>query len=254
MAMTRRSSPTKKVVKKTTSTKKRAPVSKQLRVLKAQVKKLNKVSYEKVETFSAPAQSVSITSLWHSFSLSNNLNSLFPVWGYNATDLANCDKAYLNRKNIMVSIRQANEPNLIRYTMFLVSLKDQGADSTTFDPATGNLTLANITHYTQLGTDQVRLSPRFFNIHAVRRFTMGYEGSAGPTADTRSERRFRFKITPKQKLIQNPKGNVFANPAFTFPKDPSQNYFIVIFNDNSSADLQDNKCDIEVADQWAVNK
>jgi hypothetical protein len=186
--------------------------------------------------------------------LTNGLNSATPLFGYDNTDLASVDKAYVNKYEVMCSVRQNNEPNLIRYSLFLVSLKDQGADATTFDPATGALTLSGTTHYAYGGVfaDQVRLSPRFFNIHAVRRFTMGYEGSAGPTADTKSERRFNFNIVPKQRLISNPKGNVFNNAAFPFPKDPSQNYYLILFNDNSGADLENNKVDISVIKHFAI--
>lgn len=255
--VTRRSAPTKKTstvkfASKRTYPKKKTSVVKKVASLARQVKKLNTVSYDKVSTLTTIAANEALTSTVNIYRLSYGLNAVVPVWGYNNADIQQVDKAYLNRKDVMVSIRQSNEPNLIRYTMMVVSLKDQGADSTTFDPATGNLNLTIGTHFTVLGADQYRVSPRFFNIHMVRRFTMGYEGSAGPTADTRSERRFNFSITPKQKLIQNPKGNVFLNSAFTFPKDPSQNYFLLVFNDNSSADLESNKIDSYITDNWAI--
>jgi hypothetical protein len=193
-----------------------------------------------------------VTTPYFSALVSGALNTMSPLWGYSSADVANVDKAYLNSKDVYVSVRQNNEPNLIRYTMFVVSLKDAGADSTTFDPLTGALTLANGTHYTNIVSDQVRISPRFFNIHATRRFTMGYEGTAGPTADTFSERRFVFKLKPKQKLIINPKGNVFGNASFTFPKDPSQNFWVLLFNDNVGADLENNKVDINTVDHFAI--
>lgn len=245
---------TGKTVKKAKTTKPKTTksVTATVKSLKAQVKKLTKVSYDKVEVKADIATNQNLSSPLNSYNISKTFYNSSAVWGYNAADLADVNKAYMNKKNVFVSVRQNNEPNLIRYTMFLVSLKDQGADSTTFDPATGNLTLAAGTHYTYLGLDQARVSPRFFNIHAVRHFTMGYEGTAGPTADTRSERRFRFQIVPKQRLVQNPKGNMFANSDFLFPKDPSQNYFVILFNDNSSADLENNRVDISVSDNWAI--
>lgn len=232
--------------------KKSDKASKDLAVLKSQVAKLSKISYDKVDFIHTSASSTSVATPYFQALVSGGLNTMAPLWGYSSTDVANADKAYLNSKDVYVSVRQNNEPNLIRYTMFVVSLKDAGADSTTFDPLTGSLTLANGTHYTNIVSDQVRISPRFFNIHAMRRFTMGYEGTAGPTADTVSERRFVFKLKPKQKLINNPKGNVFGNASFTFPKDPSQNYWVLLFNDNASADLENNKVDINTVDHFAI--
>lgn len=253
MAWTRRSAAPKKApMKKRTSTKKVAPVAKKVAALARQVKKLNTISYDKVDFIHTSANGQFLVNPYNQYLLSGGLNVMSPLWGYNSSDVANVDKAYLNSKDVYVSIRQNNEPNLIRYTLFLVSLKDAGADSTTFDPATGALTLTNGTHYTNIVSDQVRVSPRYFNIHAMRRFTMGYEGSAGPTADTHSERRFVFKLTPKQKLIQNPKGNVFANGSFLFPKDPSQNYWLLVFNDNAGADLENNKIDVNTVDHFAI--
>jgi len=232
---------------------KKAPkASKALATLKSQVAKLTKVSYSKIDFNHTPAVNVNLATPYNQQLVSGGFNTMAPLWGYSSTDVNTVDKAYLNSKDVYVSVRQNNEPNLIRYTMFLVSLKDEGADTTTFDPATGALTLASGTHYTNIASDQVRVSPRFFNIHAMRRFTMGYEGTAGPTADTLSERRFVFKIKPKSKMIVNPKGNVFANAAFTFPKDPSQNYWVLLFNDNAGADLENNRLDISVIDHFAI--
>lgn len=246
----RRSAPAKKMTKKRMSSKK-ISVVKKVDTLSRQVKKLTKVAYENVDVAKNIAQNENLINPYNVHNISKTFFGSGAIWGYNSSDIANVDRAYLNRKRAFVSVRQNNEPNLIRYSMFLVSLKDQGADTTTFDPATGTLTLTGGTHYTSLGSDQVALSPRFFNVHAVRRFTMGYEGSAGPTADTRSERRFIFDIRPR-KLVQNPKGNMFANAAFEFPKDPSLNYFILTFNDNVSTDLESNRIDIQVTDTWAI--
>lgn len=247
----RRTAPKSKAPRKRAASKKTS-VSKKVATLAAAVKKLNTVSYDKVDFIHTSANGSLLTTPYNSTLVSGGLNTMSPLWGYSSTDVANCDKAYLNSKDVYVSVRQNNEPNLIRYTMFVVSLKDQGADSTTFDPLTGALTLANGTHYTNIVSDQVRISPRFFNIHAMRRFTMGYEGSVGPTADTMSERRFVIKLKPAKKLIQNPKGNVFANSAFMFPKDPSQNYWVILFNDNTSVDLENNKLDINTIDHFAI--
>ena len=248
----------KKFVKNVTAAvmaaKPKVTVAKKVATLARQVKKLNKVSYEKVNTVSQYAAGDNLTSSYNAYNCSRIYNYCFPVFGTSGTEISEVNKAYLNSKDIFVSIRQAGEPNLVRCSMFLVSLKDQGATSTIFDPASRQLVLSQPTDYTPSSAyaEQILMNSKEFTVHATRRFTMGYEGSAGPAADTYSQRRFHFKISPKQKLIENPAGNFFNNSSFSSPMDPSQNYFIVIFNDNASLDLEFPKVDITVHDHWAV--
>lgn len=229
-------------------------LAKKVTTLARQVKKLNKVSYEKCITTSPVATGYNLTADYNVWNLSRlNPQSAYsiPIFGKTGTEMSEVNKAYLNQKDIYVSIRQASEPNLVRMSMFLVSLKDQAATTTVFDPASRQLVLTPVTDYVGL-SEQVMLNPNMFTIHASRRFTMGYEGAAGPTADTYSQRRFKFTIKPRQKLIENPVGNVFNNSIFASPMDPSQNYFIIIFNDNASLDLEFPKVDINVYDHWAL--
>lgn len=234
--------------------KPKVTVAKKVASLTRQVKKLNKVSYDKVATISQYAAGDNLTASYNAYNCSRLYNYCFPVFGTVAADIAEVNKAYLNSKDIFVSIRQNNEPNLVRMSMFLVSLKDQGATTTLFDPASRQLVLTSGSEYTPNATyaEQIMLNPKEFTIHATRRFTMGYEGGAGPMADTFAQRRFKFSVKPKQKLIENPVGNVFNNSSFGSPIDPSQNYFIVIFNDNSVVDLEYPKVDITVHDHWAI--
>jgi len=244
-------------VKKALGVKPKVTVAKKVATLARQVKKLNKVSYEDLHTASVPAVGENLTASYNVWNLSRlhpDSTYAIPVFGKTPTEISELNKAYLNSKDIYVSIRQASEPNLVRMSMFLVSLKDQGATTTVFDPASRQLVLTGGKEYTEpsQAKEQIILNPKTFNIHAVRRFTMGYEGSAGPMADTYSQRRFKFTIKPKQKLIENPVGNVFNTSTFASPTDPSQNYFLVIFNDNAIIDLEYPKCDITVYDHWAV--
>lgn len=236
--------------------KPKATVAKKVATLARQVKKLNKVSYEKLTTVSSVASGENLTAsynVWNCSRLSPNSSGYaIPIFGKNATEISEVNKAYLNSKDIYVSIRQASEPNLVRMTMFLVSLKDQGATTTVFDPASRQLVLTGTSDWTAYQAEHALLNPDIFTVHATRRFTMGYEGSAGPMADTYAQRRFKFTIKPRQKLIQNPVGNVFNTSTFASPTDPSQNYFVIIFNDNASLDLEFPKADITVYDHWAL--
>lgn len=246
-----------KKVAKALGVKPKPTVAKKVATLARQVKKLNKVSYEQVTTVSSVANSQNLTADYNAYNLSRlypNSTYTIPIFGTSTTEISEVNKAYLNSKDVYVSIRQASEPNFVRMAMFLVSLKDQGATTTLFDPASRQLVLTGANDYIGVGNawETSALNPKQFNIHAVRRFTMGTEGTAGPMADTYSQRRFKFTIKPKQKLIENPVGNVFNNSSFSSPVDPSQNYFIIIFNDNASLDLEYPKVDVVVYDHWAV--
>ena len=238
---------------------KAAATAQVVKALKKKVDKMAKVSTERVDTYQSLAGG-NLNANFNQFNVSRLYTvsgvsqTTVPIFGANQADLADVGKAYLNSKDIYVSIRQNNEPNLIRYSMFIVSLKDQGATTTVFDPLTRSLVgiSAGGVHYVYNAADQVVLNPKVFTTHATRRFTMGYEGSAGPSADTYSERRFKFTLKPRQKLITNSTGNLFADAAQTSPIDPSQNYFVIIFNDNSGGDLENNKVDWTVIDHWEI--
>lgn len=218
------------------------------------VKQLKKVSYEKFTSLSAIANNQNLTADYNQYNLSRIYNQCVPIFGTSPTEISEVNKAMLTSKDIFVSIRQNNEPNFTRMSMFLVSLKDQGATTTVFDPASRSLVLTSVSDYTIPGNsyENVMINPKIFNVHAVKRFTMGVEGTAGPAADTYSQRRWKFTIKPKQSMIENPVGNVFNNSLFGSPIDPSQNYFLIIFNDNSIVDLEYPKIDVVVYDHWSV--
>lgn len=174
-----------------------------VKALKKKVDKMAKVSTERVDTFQGSTGN-NLTSQYNSWNISRLLTTTVtpttnPIFGANLADLADVGKAYLNSKDVYISIRQNNEPNMIRYSMFIVSLKDQGSTTTVFDPSTRQLVglASGGVHFVFNAADQVVLNPKVFTIHATRRFTMGYEGSAGPAADTYSERRFKFNLKPR---------------------------------------------------------
>jgi len=234
-------------------------IASKVATLVKKVKKMETVATERVATYQSQ-NNISLSSAFNTYNLSRLLTTTVgvtttPIFGAQLADVADCGKAYLNSKDIYISIRQNNEPNLIRYSMFIVSLKDQGATTTVFDPLTRQLvglTSSFGAHYVGVASDQIVLNPLVFNVHKTARFTMGYEGAAGPSADTYSERRFKYTIKPRQKLIQNSTGSLFTDAAQTSPIDPSQNYFVLVFNDNSGVDTENNKMDFQVIDHWDV--
>lgn len=238
---TRRSAPstsTKKYpVKK--SAKKTASVSSKVTALARQVKKLNTISYDKVQMQLLPVNNATVTQpyfLYHCNALTSNWT---PIFGYDAADVQNANKMYVNSYKVDARLTQNTEADLIWYTMFVLSLKDDGADSTTFDPATGNLNMTDGIHYNRSPVNgKVFINTRFFNIHKYKRFYMGGRANDQSAPVTRD---LSFTVVPKQKLVTNPKGNIFnATSGLAFPKDPSKNYYMVLFNDDLGTDLQTN--------------
>lgn len=249
MAVTRRSAPTKK-----TSVKRRAPakksVTKKVTALAKQVKKLTTISYDKVAMKTIEQAYSSIVQPYYQYHINNLMQSWTPIFGYDSNDFSAVNKVYVNSYKVDARILQGSEADAIWYTAFVVSLKDDAADSTTFDPATGQLTLTSGTHYTTLGGNgKVLINPRMFNIHSYKRFYMG--GRAGDQSAP-VVRDLSFTIVPKQKLITNPKGNVFGTGGLQFPKDPSKNYYMLLFNDDLGSDLQTNNITIGAVANMAI--
>lgn len=128
-----------------------------------------------------------------------------------------------------------DEENTIQLTMFLVSLKDQIGSA--FNPATSALTLSNTVHYySQDGLTM--LNKKVFNIHKVKRLSLTNHNKAlaDPSAQTQhgTDYRFYWKWRPNQ-YITNPLGNWKSLGSGV---DPSKTYYLLIFNNNSTLDLE----------------
>lgn len=222
--------------------KKPRSVVKKVASLAKQVNKLTKISYDKVDLRMGTITSAAVDAPVYQYAICNGMYSWAPTFNENTSDIFNVSKIYVNSYNLDVRIDQASEASTITYTTFIVSLKDQGADVATLDPATGKLVLVEGTHYVQLPTaGRVLLNKDFFTVHQMKRFFMG--GQTSTSQGSISTKNLSFKIVPKQRLIENPRGNIFATSAangLTYPRDPSQNYFFLAFNDNSAVDLEAN--------------
>lgn len=137
-----------------------------------------------------------------------------------------------------------NEPDTTGFTMFLVSLKDD-AQAGCFDPASGNLAMLPGQHYVTIN-GLTLLNKKVFNIHAIRRKVLTNHGTAlsGPSAQTQSGTDYRhyFKLRVNKKIV-SPIGNWSA---LSCPADPSKNYFLIVFNDNSTLDLQNPKVTMNI--------
>lgn len=128
-----------------------------------------------------------------------------------------------------------NEEETVNFTAYLVSLRDDIGGY--FAPGTGSLTMVDgQTHSTLRG--MVLLNKRLFNIHKMKRFTLTNYGTAltAPAAQSQygTDRRWYWRM-PVNKMVTNPTGDwKVLNSA----QDPSKTYFLIVFSDNSTADLE----------------
>jgi len=233
---------------------KTASITKKVATIAAAVKKLNAVSYDKVQLqMGSTIQGVSAP--YYVYNMTNGMNTWGPIFGTDSADLTNVQKMYVNSYKMDVRLFQASEPDAILYSAFIVSLKDQANDAQTWlNSSTGALVLTPGIHYQPLGNDgRVLMNKKYFNIHSYKRFYMGGRpgDQSAPVIKDMS-----FTVVPKQRLVENPGGNIFGTISgrngLPFPRDPSQNYFFVLFNDNSTLDFENNNIHITGLCQAAI--
>lgn len=173
-----------------------------------------------------------VSSTYTAFHL-NDFSSWGRIFGTTAND--DVDNTIIWKSSgIDMKFTTGNEPANVDFTVMLLHCKDTAK---ALIGSTGALTLTNgDTHYTQSGLTMV--NKKFFNILKIKRFSLGNNGqsSATSTAQTQfgTDRRFYMKIRPNKK-ITNPTGD-WKN--LTQSLDPSGNYYLVVFNDNSALDLE----------------
>lgn len=171
--------------------------------------------------------------------------SYVPGWGRIFGTSANdeeCNSVIWKSFGMDLHIRSFNETDQVNFTMFVVSLKKEAAPF--YNAATGALTLTDGQEYintSATGSDTcaglVMLNKRLFNIHYVKRFTLGNNGAAlnisGAQTQFGTDRRFYAKFSPNRK-ITNPYGDWKA----ATPAEITDNYYLLIFNNNSTADAE----------------
>lgn len=158
------------------------------------------------------------------------------------TQAAMFDKETARHKSVGmdITVKMNNEYDNTRFTMFLISLKDNM--SANWNPASGVLGLVANQHYTILN-GMVMMNKEMINIHKIKRFSTGTNGinpafgaqvgnQGGQEQGLRREHRFYIK-QKIDKIVKNPGG--YWHTLGTNP-DPSRNYYLLFFNDNSSLD------------------
>lgn len=175
-----------------------------------------------------------------------NMQRIFGTTSDDDTDNKICRRSF--GIDMYVTAESANnEEETVHYTAFLVSLRDDANDLSLWNPATGNLNLINGTHYYDNGGltagALVLLNKKYFKIHKTKRFTLTNNGTAlaNPSAQTQygTDCRWYWKMSTGNQTIQNAGGVPGGNwkDMRTIP-DPSKNYYVLLFNDNSLADLE----------------
>lgn len=175
----------------------------------------------------------------------NSMTGLGPLFGADSNDWQANQmthksmgiQCYVDLENI----NGINEEGTVHFSAYLVSLRDS-ANNGVFNPASGNLNLIPNLHYVMstvgaLGNGGMAfLNKKMFKIHKKKYFTLSNkEVSLGvSTAQTQygTNCQWYWKLAPRS-YIKNPTGNWSSLQSAL---DPSKQYYLILFNDNSLAD------------------
>jgi hypothetical protein len=178
------------------------------------------------------------------FKLSNYSNWQ-PIFGAAAND-ATANKMIHKSFGLDMFLNSSNETDSIQFTIFLVSLKDDMRGGG-FNNTSGALSLSNGIDYYQL-QGLTLLNKSQFNIHAIKRCVLGNNGVGlgSSTAQTQygTDRRFYMKQRCNKTIVGTP--NVGDWKSMDCSQDPSDNYYLLIFNDNGILDAENPRVRINV--------
>lgn len=131
-----------------------------------------------------------------------------------------------------------NEEGEIQFTAFLISPKN--ARGQVALSGTVPTLVADQDYYTYAGKTYLNLNS--WKIHAMRTFTL----TGGDGADMQADKcfkRFKLKAYHKGRIVENPDGSW---KSLSRPGEPSDDLFLVVFNNNSVADLENPRMDYNV--------
>lgn len=128
-----------------------------------------------------------------------------------------------------------NEESTIGFTAFLVSLNDDVGN--VYNNLTGGLTLTlGATH--EIIQGMALLNKKIFKVHKTKKFTLTNYNQAliSPAAQSQygTDKRWYWRL-PINKTITNPRGDW---KQLGCALDPSKQYYLLIFNDNSASDFE----------------
>lgn len=216
-----------------------AALSRQVRTLQ---KKVSNVS--QIENFKMIVSGDSLSSPYYAYNLSRfgDWSLLFPSTTTALTNVRN--SMYWKKTNIDLyithkSLNDEEEP--VQYTVMIVRRKKEAGSST---QGLTDLTLNADVDYSAIN-GKAYMNLKKWTVVYSRRFVLGGE-FYNATADTSlasgesGYKRLQISFTPKCKVV-NPDGG-WKN--LTNPPDPTDQFYLLVFNDNSVADLESPQMDI----------
>lgn len=135
------------------------------------------------------------------------------------------------KMNLDVLVSTGTENDGVTVTAYIVSLKNNTNDEF-FNATTGGITSPVDTTYT-IVDGQAYVNPEYYTIH--KRVKLFFPPHAGDdTGHANLHRRFTWNHRPNT-LIRNVTGRF---EQLVCPNLPSQNYYLIMFNNNSGTDLE----------------
>lgn len=159
------------------------------------------------------------------------INTATPVFHTQPEDVAPRIAKHV-KMNLDCLVETGTENEGVAITCYVVSAKNNTPDDF-FDGASGGLVWGSAGTSYQTVEGQAFINPEYFNIH-LRKTIFFPPHPPGYTAESKLSRRFTFSFRPN-KIIRN---NTGSFEDLICPQKPSDNYWLVFFNNNSSADLE----------------
>lgn len=141
------------------------------------------------------------------------------------------------------NINGVNEEGTVHFSAYLVSLRDS-ANNGLFNPSNGALNLTANLHYVMstvgaLGNGGMTfINKKVFKIHKKKYFTLSNRetplGSPASQTQYGTNIQWYWKLNPNN-YIKNPTGNWSTLQSAL---DPSKQYYLILFNDNSLTDAE----------------
>ena len=159
-----------------------------------------------------------------------------PIFGSSANDVLG-NKTIHKSFGLDMYLNSNNETDTIQFTIFLVSLKDNIRGGA-FNASSGALSLTSGTDY-YIQNGLAMLNKASFNIHHVKRCVLGNNGVGlgSSTAQNQYGTDRRYYIKQRcNKVIQTAGSGDWKT--LSCSQDPSDNYYLLIFNDNGILDAE----------------
>lgn len=178
----------------------------------------------------------------------SKINTAEQVFDTEPDDL-HANQCKLLKKEMKIVITADTEKDYCGISIYVVSLKNSVADAD-FDALTGVLNLTSGKHY-KSGQGLTFVNPHYFNIMFRRDISFSNLSATNTSTGAFSgSTRTYSKILRLNHLIRNPVGNWHA---LNHPNKPSQNIYVLAFNNNSGLDLESPYIYINVLDTFVTS-